>query len=256
MSAGSDGGPFSPWISIYHMTTGIDLLRRSDSRRPGDHPRWRRCAPGLGRWRRWRHGLRALRGVDTITAMTVLAELGDLTRFDSPRQLMSFLGLVPSERSSGSQRRRMRHYQDRQRACSAGDWWRRRASYRFPARKTAHLRAQGGRGAVRRCRRWPGRRRSGCVPGIFICIHAGKAKNQVIFTSGGAGVGRVHLGDRLRGPGPFPHASRAVRSERRARRTATHGIGHEAFRRRVAGEENPRGSYEGRSPLGPSDPRH
>jgi len=47
----------------------------------------------------------SLRGVNLITAMTLLAELGDVTRFDSPRQLMSFLGLVPSERSSGSRRR-------------------------------------------------------------------------------------------------------------------------------------------------------
>ena len=47
----------------------------------------------------------SLRGVNLITAMTLLAELGDLTRFDSPRQLMSFLGLVPSERSSGNRRR-------------------------------------------------------------------------------------------------------------------------------------------------------
>ena len=37
--------------------------------------------------------------------MTVLAELGDITRFDSPRELMSFLGLVPSEHSSGQRRR-------------------------------------------------------------------------------------------------------------------------------------------------------
>ncbi len=40
-----------------------------------------------------------------FTAMTVLAELGDLTRLDSPRELMSFVGLVPSERSSGGVRR-------------------------------------------------------------------------------------------------------------------------------------------------------
>ena len=48
--------------------------------------------------------LMALRGVDVITAMTVLAELGDLARFETPRQLMSFLGLVPNERASGSHR--------------------------------------------------------------------------------------------------------------------------------------------------------
>ena len=44
----------------------------------------------------------ALRGVNTLTAVTTLAELGDLTRFDSPRQLMAFVGLVPSEHSSGN----------------------------------------------------------------------------------------------------------------------------------------------------------
>jgi transposase len=50
-------------------------------------------------------GLMALRRVDVVTAMTVLAEVVDLTRFDSPRALMSFLGLVPSEHSSGGRRR-------------------------------------------------------------------------------------------------------------------------------------------------------
>jgi len=42
--------------------------------------------------------LMALRGVSLITAMTTLAELGDITRFDSPRELMGYLGLVPSVR--------------------------------------------------------------------------------------------------------------------------------------------------------------
>ncbi len=50
--------------------------------------------------------LMALRGVKLITAMTVMAELGDISRFDSPRQLMAFLGLVPSEYSSGKIQRR------------------------------------------------------------------------------------------------------------------------------------------------------
>ena len=49
--------------------------------------------------------LMALRRVDMVTAMTVLAELGDIMRFDSPRELTSFLGLVPSEHSSGPRRR-------------------------------------------------------------------------------------------------------------------------------------------------------
>ncbi len=50
--------------------------------------------------------LMALRGVKLITAMTVLAELGDLSRLTSPSQLMAYLGLVPRERSSGQTRRR------------------------------------------------------------------------------------------------------------------------------------------------------
>ncbi len=45
--------------------------------------------------------LMAMRGIDLVAAVTVLAELGDLSRFESPRQLMAYLGLVPSERSTG-----------------------------------------------------------------------------------------------------------------------------------------------------------
>jgi transposase len=47
-----------------------------------------------------------LRGVDTITAMTILAELHDPSRFNNPRELMSYLGLTPSEYSSGGRTRR------------------------------------------------------------------------------------------------------------------------------------------------------
>lgn len=79
--------------------------------------------------------LMALRGVSLTTAMTVLAELGDISRFDSPRQLMSFLGLVPSEHSSGPRRRqgaitKTGNGHVRRVLVEAG--W----NYRFPARKT------------------------------------------------------------------------------------------------------------------------
>jgi transposase len=47
----------------------------------------------------------AMRGVQFMTAVTVVAEAGDLRRFEHPRQLMAFLGLVPSERSTGDTRR-------------------------------------------------------------------------------------------------------------------------------------------------------
>lgn len=45
--------------------------------------------------------LQALRGVSLIVAATTVAEIGDLTRFDSAKQIMAYLGLVPSEHSSG-----------------------------------------------------------------------------------------------------------------------------------------------------------
>jgi transposase len=47
----------------------------------------------------------ALRGVQVNVAVTVAAELGDLSRFDSPRQLFAYLGLHPTEWSSGDRRR-------------------------------------------------------------------------------------------------------------------------------------------------------
>ena len=50
--------------------------------------------------------LRCFRGIETVTAMTILAELHDFRRFDDPRRLMSYLGLVPSEHSSGEKTRR------------------------------------------------------------------------------------------------------------------------------------------------------
>src|ERR1700692_788110 len=49
--------------------------------------------------------LQALRGMALVAAATLLAELGDITRFANPRQLMAYLGLVPSEHSSGATRR-------------------------------------------------------------------------------------------------------------------------------------------------------
>ena len=50
--------------------------------------------------------LMAMRGIDMIAAVTILAEIGDLSRFASPRQLMAYLGLVPSERSTGERVKR------------------------------------------------------------------------------------------------------------------------------------------------------
>ena len=49
--------------------------------------------------------LRCLRGVDTLTAIGLLTEVGDFTAFAHPRRLASFVGLTPSESSSGDRRR-------------------------------------------------------------------------------------------------------------------------------------------------------
>jgi transposase len=82
--------------------------------------------------------LMALRGCKLITAMTIMAELGDITRFDSPRQLMAYLGLVPSEYSSGKSTRRggiTKTGNGHVRKVLIESAW----CYRFPARKTAHI---------------------------------------------------------------------------------------------------------------------
>lgn len=50
--------------------------------------------------------LRCFRGIDTITAMTIVSELHDFRRFHSARELMAYVGLVPSEDSTGERRRR------------------------------------------------------------------------------------------------------------------------------------------------------
>ena len=50
--------------------------------------------------------LQALRGIDLINAVCLVAEIGDFSRFEHPRQLMGYLGLVPSEHSSGERVRR------------------------------------------------------------------------------------------------------------------------------------------------------
>jgi transposase len=65
----------------------------------------RQLAPSW-RWAPVIAALQALRGVSFVTAVALVAELGDLTRFRHPRELMAYLGLVPSEHSSGPSVRR------------------------------------------------------------------------------------------------------------------------------------------------------
>jgi transposase len=108
--------------------------------------------------------IQALRGVELTGAVILMAELGDITRFESPRQLMSYLGLTPSEYSSGERRRQggitkagNRHAR---RALVEGAW-----AYRYPAKVSRHLQlrleklpaevqAIGWKAQVRLCRRY------------------------------------------------------------------------------------------------------
>ena len=83
--------------------------------------------------------LRALRGIDWENAAIVVAEIGDFSRFASPRQLMAYVGLVPSEASSGEKRRRGALTKTGngvvRRALIEAAW-----SYRFPARLSYKIR--------------------------------------------------------------------------------------------------------------------
>ena len=87
--------------------------------------------------------LQALRGVALVTAVGLVAEIGDLSRFDHPRKLMAYLGLVPSEHSSGERTRRGS-------ITKAGNTHARRLlteaawNYRYPARigRAAQLRQE------------------------------------------------------------------------------------------------------------------
>jgi transposase len=82
--------------------------------------------------------LQSLRWMALVAAATVVAELGDITRFANPRQFMAYLGLVPSENSSGGTRRQGA-------ITKAGNGGARRMlieaawSYRFPARISREL---------------------------------------------------------------------------------------------------------------------
>jgi transposase len=83
--------------------------------------------------------LQALRGVQLTAAVTMVAAMGDLTRFDTPRELMKFLGLISAEYSAGDQRRQGS-------STNAGNTHARRVlvegawAYRYPANVSRHLR--------------------------------------------------------------------------------------------------------------------
>jgi transposase len=78
------------------VTEHTERLQRLDQELQEQVTAWRLC-PVVD-------ALQALRGVQFTVAVTTVAERGDLTRFDNPRQRMKYLGLTPSEYSSGERR--------------------------------------------------------------------------------------------------------------------------------------------------------
>jgi transposase len=78
------------------ITVATERLERLTKAMEAALPAWKR-APVV-------HAVMSLRGVALINGMTLIAEAGDLTRFDSPTSLMSYFGLTPSEYSSGEKR--------------------------------------------------------------------------------------------------------------------------------------------------------
>lgn len=108
--------------------------------------------------------VQALRGVQLLTAVTVVAELGDLTRFDDAQQPGAFVGLIPSEYTTGNSRRQggiTKTGNGRARRALVEAAW----AYRFPAKVSEHIRkriealpariqAIGWKAQVRLCRRF------------------------------------------------------------------------------------------------------
>lgn len=112
------------------VTEHTDRLQRLDQELHEQVTAWRLC-PVV-------EALQALRGVQFTVAVTTVAALGDLTRFDTPRQLMNYLGLTPSEYSSGEHRRQggitKTGNTHARRALVEGAW-----AYRYPAQVSRHL---------------------------------------------------------------------------------------------------------------------
>jgi transposase len=108
-------------------------LRRVDEQLASIVPSWS-MAPVV-------EAYQAMRGASFVVAVTFAAEIGDVRRFETPRQLMAFLGLVPGERSTGKTVRRtgltLAGNRRARRVLIEAAW-----TYRYPARVSETLRAR------------------------------------------------------------------------------------------------------------------
>jgi transposase len=134
------------WLAeVVGPTPAQQLVFQEDVRAVNEHPErlhrleQERHAQGTS----WRlhpvvKAFQALRGVQCTGAVTMVAERGDLTRVDHPRQLMKYLGLIPSEYSSGEHRRQgsipKAGHTHARRALVEGAW-----ASRYPANVSRHL---------------------------------------------------------------------------------------------------------------------
>ena len=156
--------------SVRAVDEQVDRLRRLEAELLERTPTWR-LYPVV-------RALQALRGVQFLVAITVVAELGDLTRFDSPRQLGAFVGLVPSEDSTGPRRRlgaitKTGNGRAR-RALIEGAW-----AYRYPAKVSEHIQRRidalpkpiqdlGWKAQVRLCKRFRRLTARGTHPNVAV----------------------------------------------------------------------------------------
>ena len=159
-------------------------------------------------WRRYPvvEAIPALRGVELTGAVILMAELGDITRFDTPRKLMSYLGLTPAEYSSGDRRRPRRDHEGRQRPRPA------RAGRRGVGVSVSGQGEPAPAGAPGEAAgRDPGHCRDGAGAAGPAVSAVDRARQACQPGGGGDGPrdGRVRLGDRAsraraRVTGPFP----------------------------------------------------
>jgi len=134
------------WLSeVVCPTPAQQIVFQEDIRAVNEHPeRLQRLEHDLHEQAKaWRlnpvvEALQALRGVQFTVAVTLVAELGDLSRFETPRKLMTCLGLVPSEYSTGERRRQgsltKAGNTHARRVLVEGAW-----AYRDPANVSRHL---------------------------------------------------------------------------------------------------------------------
>ena len=106
-SLGASGSASSASSTPPSRSPSIPTCTRSTSSTPGSSSSSARSArrPSRSPWRDLVARLRCLRGIDTLTALALVAEIGDFSRFRSAEEFMAFVGLVPSEHSSGERRR-------------------------------------------------------------------------------------------------------------------------------------------------------